>query len=322
MTDKILQKIKEYDKIIISRHIRPDGDAVGSTKGLYTILKDSFPKKEIKLINEDYSDFTSFLGPEDCQVDDDYYYDALLIVLDTATRERISNKKFRLAKEIIKIDHHIDVAPYGDISWVEEEASSACQLVVQFYQNHKDELVLSKEAATYIYTGMVTDSGRFRFSSTSSETLRMAAILLDAGIDLETLYAHLYLEDLNHFRYKSYVYEKMGMTEHGVAYIIADKEMQDKFDLTPENAGLCVSFLDGIKGSIFWLAFIEDSDGTFRVRLRTRFMTCNKLAEKYRGGGHAQASGGHCMDLDEVKALISDADALTKEYKETHTNWM
>ena len=322
MTGKILQKIKEYDRIIISRHIRPDGDAVGSTKGLHRILKDTYPSKEIYLINEDYSDYVSFLGPEDSQIDDDYYSDALVIILDTATEERISNKKFSLAKEIIKIDHHIDVAPYGNLSWVEEEASSACQMVVEFYDNHKDELIMSKEAATYIYTGMVTDSGRFRFSSTSSKTLKLAAILLDKGIDLETLYAHLYLEDMSHFRYKSYVYEKMGITEHGVAYIIADKEMQDKFNLTPENAGLCVSFLDGIKGSIFWLAFIEDRDGTFRVRLRTRFMTCNKLAEKYRGGGHAQASGGHCMDMDEVKALIADADALTKEYKATHTHWM
>lgn len=322
MTKTILQKIKEYDRIIISRHIRPDGDAVGSTKGLQKMIQDNFPEKEVLLINEDYSDYVAFLGPEDEQVDDDYYASALVIIIDTATKERISNKKFSLAKELIKIDHHIDVAPYGDISWVVEEASSACQLVAQFYFDNKDELTLSKEAATYIYTGMVTDSGRFRFSSTSPETFRMAAVLVEKGVDLETLYAHLYLEDLDHFKYESYVYEKMAITENGVAYIIADKEMQNKFNLTPENAGLCVSFLDGIKGSIFWLAFIEDRDGTFRVRLRTRFMTCNKLAEKYRGGGHAQASGGHCMDLDEVKALIADADALIKEYKATHTHWM
>ena len=110
---QILDKIKEYNKIVICRHFRPDGDAVGSTKGLSAILRATFPEKDIRLINDDYSDYMAFLGKEDEQVDDDFYSDALVIVMDTATEDRLSNKKYSLGREIIKFDHHINVSPYG-----------------------------------------------------------------------------------------------------------------------------------------------------------------------------------------------------------------
>ena len=103
---KVLQKIQQYDKIVISRHKRPDGDAIGSTKGLCGMLKLSFPQKDIRLVNGDSSNYLAFLGGEDKPVDTDFYKDALLIVIDTATEDRISNPNYKLAKEIVKIDHH------------------------------------------------------------------------------------------------------------------------------------------------------------------------------------------------------------------------
>ena len=115
----IIDKIEEYQKIIIFRHFRPDGDAVGSTKGLQRILKLSYPEKDIRLINADMSDYLAFLGGEDAPVEDDFYKDALAVVIDTGTTDRISNKKFALCREIAKIDHHIDDNPYGDAAWIE-----------------------------------------------------------------------------------------------------------------------------------------------------------------------------------------------------------
>lgn len=312
---QILEKIKSYDRIIISRHFRPDGDAVGSTLGLAKILRLSFPKKEILVVNDDYSDYVAFLGKEDGPISDDLYEGALQIVIDTATPDRISPKKYNLAKELIKIDHHIDVNHYGDLSWVEEERSSACEMIVDFYNSFKDELKIDADAALCLYAGMVTDSGRFRFSSTSGESLRMAAILLDQGIDTETLFARLYLEEFDYLKFKSYVYNKMKITENGVAYIYVDKKMQEKFGLTQEQASNTVSMLNEIIGSIAWLAFIDNADGTIRVRLRSRFMTINQLAEKYHGGGHACASGATVYSKKEMKQLISDADELVKEFK-------
>ncbi len=321
---KILQKIKEYDRIIITRHFRPDGDAIGSTKGLWRILQLSFPEKEILLINEDYSEYLSFLGGESEPIGDEKYADALGIVLDTGTIDRVSNKKITLCKEIIKIDHHIDHNSYGDISWVEEHRSSVCEMVVRFYEAFADELKIDSEAATYLYTGMVTDSGRFRFSSVSGDTMRLAGLLLDQGIDTDVLFANLYLEEFDKLKFEAYVYDKMCITENGVAYIYVDRTMQEKFGLSQEDASSAVGYMDTIKGALCWIAFIEapGEEKIIRVRLRSRFVTINTIAENHHGGGHACASGATVYSEAEMHQLIAEADARVKEYKETHEGWL
>ena len=320
----ILQKIKKYNRIIITRHFRPDGDAIGSTKGLATILRLSFPEKEILLINEDSSEYLKFLGGESEPIDDEKYADALGIILDTGTIDRVSNKKITLCKEIIKIDHHIDHNPYGDISWVEDDRSSACEMVVRFYEAFADQLKIDTEAATYLYAGMVTDSGRFRFSSVSGDTMRLAGLLLDQGINTDVLFANLYLEEFDKLKFEAYVYDKMAITENGVAYIYVDRTMQEKFNLSQEDASSAVGYMDTIKGALCWIAFIEapGEEKIIRARLRSRFVTINTIAENHHGGGHACASGATVYSEEEMHQLIAEADARVKEYKETHEGWL
>lgn len=318
----VLEKIKQYDKIVISRHIRPDGDAIGSTKGLCTSLRLSFPQKDIRVINDDGSEYLAFLGPEDQPVCDDFYKDALALVLDTATLDRASNSKLNLAKEIVKIDHHIELEPYGTVSWVEDERSSVCEMIAEFLYSFKDELKCNTEIATYLFTGMVTDSGRFRFKETNSNTFRLAGWLIGFGIDTEALYAHLYLEDYNFYKFKACILENMNITPNGVAYTYVDKAMQEHFKLNREQASESVSFMDKIKGSLIWLAFIENPDATVRVRLRSRFVTVNELAEHYHGGGHACASGATVYSKEEMQSLIDEADALLASYKANNKGWL
>lgn len=320
----ILQKIKDHNIIMLFRHIRNDGDCVGASKGLKEIIKASYPQKQVYLIDSDHAAYLDFLGPEDDEVDDEIYKNALGIVVDTASADRISNKKYTLCHDLIKIDHHIPVEDYGSVQWVEEERSSCCEMIVKFYETFRDELVLTPAAATYLYTGMVTDSGRFRYDGVSGDTMRLAGTLLDVGIDTETLYAQLYLDDFQNLKFKAHVYEKMQITENGVAYIIVDREMQERFGLTLEQASACISALDSIRGCLCWLAFVDqgDENNTFRVRLRSRFVHINGIAEKYRGGGHACASGATVYGMEEINALLSDADAHIKEYKESHEGWL
>lgn len=322
--EKILQKIKEYDRILIFRHFRPDGDAVGSTKGLQEILRASFPEKEILLVNEDYANYLEFLGPEDGVISDDKFADALGIAIDTGTTDRLSSKKYSLCKETIKIDHHIDHNPYGDISWVEDFRSSACEMIVKFYDTFKEELQMNAKAAFYLYTGMVTDSGRFKYDGVTGETLRLAGILLDQGINTDWLFANLYLDEFNQLKFKSHVYNVMKMTENGVAYIHIDQAMKEEFNLTMEDASAAISYLDSIKGCLAWLAFIDsnDEDGSIRVRLRSRFVPINTVAENYRGGGHAFASGATLYSPDEIQMLIDETDKIVKEYKENNDGWL
>ncbi len=320
----ILDKIKEYDRIMIFRHIRNDGDCVGASKGLKEILKLTFPEKEIYLIDEDTAEYLAFLGPEDEPVADEIYESSLGIVVDTASIARISNPKYTLCRELIKIDHHLPLEPYGDISWVEEGKSSCCEMIVEFYNAFKDELKINRAAATYLYTGLVTDSGRFRFSSVNGDTMRCAGALLDIGVDTDILFAHLYLEDFEHLKFKSHIYEKMQITENGVAYIYIDKEMQEKFGLTQESASASIECLQSIRGVICWMVFIDNNDeeGSIRARLRSRFVHINSIAEKYHGGGHACACGATVYSLEEMNRLLKDADAHVKEYKETHKDWL
>ena len=318
----ICNLIKAYDKILIFRHFRPDGDAVGSTKGLAEILRSTYPEKRILLQNADFSDYLSFLGGEDDLLPDEEYADALGIVIDTATAERVSNQNFKLCREIVKIDHHIPVDAYGTHEWVEEHRSSASEMIAALYNEMRNEWKINLEAATYIYTGMVTDSGRFRFRSVSGDTMRLAGMLLEMGIDTDSLYANLYLREFHTFKFESYVHEKMKISENGVASIYLTKKAQEKFSLSREDASASISYMDSIKNCLIWIALIENDDGSIRVRLRSRFVTINQLAERYHGGGHACASGATVYSRKEANALLREADAILKEYKETHTGWL
>ena len=321
---QILKKIQKNDKIMIFRHIRNDGDCVGASKGLKEIILATWPEKQVLLIDQDKAEYLAFLGADDEEVEDAIYAASLGIVVDIASENRISNKKYTLCKDLVKIDHHIPLETYGSVAWVEEERSSCCEMIVDFYETFREELVLTPQAATYLYTGMVTDSGRFRYEGVTGDTLRLAGTLLDKGIDTETLFAQLYLEDYDYLKFKASLYEAMEITPNGVAYIYIDRAMQQKFGLTLEKASASIGALDSIRGCLSWLAFIETGDekGAIRVRLRSRFVAINTIAEKYHGGGHACASGATVYSRQEADALIRDMDAHIKDYKETHDGWL
>lgn len=316
---KILQKIESYDKIIVSRHTRPDGDAIGSTKGLVGILRATYPSKKIYLLNDDRSTRLAFLGDEDSFDDDeiDAVYDgALQIVIDTGTEDRISNRNYKKAREIIKIDHHIDDRPYGDICWIEDFRSSASEMIADFYVTFKDRLILTREAATYIYCGMITDSGRFGHGDVTGETLRLAAAILEVGIDTQTLFAQLYTDDISALKLKSYVYDNLKITPNGVAYIYIDAAAQKALNLNLETASEAVSELKYIRGSFIWIAFIDNTEkNNIRVRMRSRHLSINELATEYHGGGHSMSAGATVYSHEEMQALIRDADKLLGEYK-------
>ena len=320
----ILEKIREYQRIMLFRHIRVDGDCMGASKGLKEMLKATFPDKEILLVDGQHSDYLAFMGEDDGPVPDETYREALAIVVDTSQRDRISNQKYALCREVIKIDHHIERDPYGQINWVEEERSAVCEMIADLYVTFRDQWVLTPKAATCLYLGMVTDSGRFRFSSVTGETMRLAGAMLEAGVDTERLYAQLYLMDYEAVKFKAFVYEHMERTENGVASIHVTGDMRRQFGLSLETASSVVSYLENIKGCLCWLAFIDSDDPKegIRVRLRSRFMTINQVAERHHGGGHACAAGATVFSPEEMRELIREADEDAKQYKESHEGWL
>src|SRR3982751_3649641 len=137
MKDKILQSIKEYETIIIHRHVRPDPDAYGSQGGLAEVLKASFPEKTIYTVGKEEKTL-HFLRRID-HITDDAYNGSLVIVCDTANEARIDDSRYKLGDKLIKIDHHPNVDQYGDLFWVDTNASSTSEMIYELYLHGKDK---------------------------------------------------------------------------------------------------------------------------------------------------------------------------------------
>ncbi len=315
---RILEEIEKHDTIILSRHIRPDGDAVGSTLGLAEIIKETYPQKRVFLDNEGRSAEVAFLGDEGERPTDEDYKNALVIVLDCGDADRIANERYNKGEKLIKIDHHLCEEDYGDLSWVEPERSSVCEMIADFYVTFKDKLKITVHAAECLYVGIVLDSGRFRFRGTTEQTMKLAGMLLGMGIDLEKIYANLMTVDFEFIKFRAYLTSKIKLTENGVAYLHISNNMRKRHGMTQEDASNIITLLSNIKGSLIWLLFIENDDKTVRVRLRSRFVEIEPLASRYHGGGHACASGATVYSEEEAKSLIAEADALLSDFKKSH----
>lgn len=309
---KILNKIKEYETIIIHGHKRPDGDCYGSQFGLKNIIENSFPDKKVYVVGQT-SAFVDFIGKTD-EITDETYQGALSIVVDTAVEDRISDSRYSLGKEIIKIDHHIPVDDYGDIRWVDTNFPSCAQMIAYFYYKNKKELKLSLDGAIAMYTGIVTDTGRFRFRGVSKLTHQMAGMLLEKGVDVEYIDSKLSRESLEMIGLKGYVYSNF-VTTKGFIYLKMTRDIIEKFEVTDEQAASVVGLLGGIEGFPVWALFIEYPNEV-RIRLRSNGPTINELANRFGGGGHAKASGARLESWEQLPEFIADVEAVVKAYNE------
>lgn len=308
----ILNKIKEYDTIMIHGHTRPDGDCYGCQFGLQDIIKSSFPNKKVYVIGG-ISDYVSFLGTPDT-ISDEEYKGALAICVDCGNSPRLADQRFTLADYIIKIDHHIPVEHYGNIEWVEEEKPACTQMIYEFYKEFKDELKISQKGAFALYTGMVTDTGRFRFDSVNKDTFYAAGDLVDIGVNPQEVDNLLSVETLDILKFKGYVLSNFVLSEHGFVYIKITKETVEQYGISYEDAASQVSLLSTIEGYPVWALIIEYPDD-IRVRLRSRGPAIDLLANKYNGGGHAKASGCSLKSFDDIPQFVKDAEEVILNYK-------
>jgi phosphoesterase RecJ-like protein len=308
MKEQILEAIERFETIIIHRHVRPDPDAYGSQCGLAEILKESYPKKSIYVVGKD-EEALSFLREMDT-VSDEMYQDALVIVCDTANKERVCDGRYNLGALLIKIDHHPNEDPYGDLVWVDTNASSVSEMIYEFYLFGKDKgLVLNQEGARLIYAGIVGDTGRFLFPSTNVKTFKYAGELVEYGFDFPTLYEGLYKTKVNVAHLSGYVLQNFNLSKNGVASMVIKKDILQKYGVSPSDASQLVGSLGSISGIVSWVFFVEEDD-QIRVRLRSKGPTINALAAKYRGGGHPLAAGASIYSWEEAAEIIADLERL------------
>ncbi len=309
----IFDKIKKYKKIIIHMHIRPDGDCYGSGFGLQAILKETYPEKEVYVVGEE-ADYVNFIGTPD-QIDDEVFKGALSICLDTASASRVSDQRFNLADYVIKIDHHIPVEDFGDYQYVDTSRAATAQLITEFYLKFKKHLKFNMKAAESLYTGIITDTGRFKYRSVTADTFKAAGFLVEYGLDFSELLGRLDMKSENLLKLKGYVYQNFEKTPNGVAYIKMKPEIIEKYQVSLEEATSLVNELSVLEDCPVWMLFAEYENNFVRGRLRSRAPAIDKLANKYDGGGHKLACGANLGNWEKVDELLKDADELVKEYK-------
>jgi bifunctional oligoribonuclease and PAP phosphatase NrnA len=310
MKEQILEAIKQYDTIIVHRHVRPDPDAYGSQGGLVQMLRDSFPTKQVYAAGEHEKSLT-YLNEMD-EIPDQVYEGALVIVCDTANQERVCDQRYTTGKLLIKIDHHPNKEPYGDLVWVDTSASSTSEMIYDFYTYGRDKgLVFTKEAAKFLYAGIIGDTGRFLFRSTTSKTFLYASELVEHDFSFPDIYENMYKTDLRVVRLGGYVLQHFTFTEEGTGWMKVTKELLRQFDLTPSEASQLVSTMGNVEGIKAWVIFFEE-DERIRVRLRSKGPVINELAGKYNGGGHPLASGATVYSWEEADRLIEDLRGICK----------
>lgn len=310
MLDLIYQKILEYDTIIIHRHTKPDGDALGSQLGLKKALISTFPNKNVKVVGDVNEKFL-WMGEMDI-ISDDLYKDALVIVVDTGSSFLISDERYKLAPYVIKIDHHIPQGEYGDIAYVDTSSESASGIVAKFCLDYNFKL--NSEAASLLFTGIITDSGRFRYQSTTSNTFYVVSKLMEYDIDTEYIYNKIYQDHLKNVKLKGTMIEKFKTTPNGLAYLINTKEEIASYGISVNDVSRgMVSVMSGIEEISVWANFSEDVNGDIYCELRSSGKNVNLIATKYGGGGHLQASGCCVKSFDVVNDIIKDLDDLAKE---------
>ncbi|WP_163971626.1 DHH family phosphoesterase [Oceanobacillus halotolerans] len=311
-TEKIIQAIQDYDRIIIHRHVRPDPDALGSQAGLGQIIKETYPEKQVYLVGEEDPSL-QFLAKMD-DIPDTYYEDALVIVCDTANQERISDGRYTLGKQLIKIDHHPNVDTYGDSMLVDTSASSTSEIIYELYLHAKEAgFQMNDEAARALYAGIIGDTGRFLFPSTSRKTFEYAADLVTYNFDRPTLHNEIYSVKANIARLRGYILQNFELSSSGMCSIHLTKETLEKFGVDPIDSGQLVGVLGDIEGITAWVFFIEEKD-IIRVRLRSKGPVINEIAAHYNGGGHPLAAGASVNTWEEAKQVVRDLDKVCNGY--------
>ncbi len=311
MFEAILELIKAHDTIILHRHNKPDGDAMGSQIGMKHILKENFPEKRIFVVGDE----TRFFGfMEDSVMDaiDDSIYDgALAIILDCGSSHLISDTRYTLAARTARIDHHIFCEKIANAEVIDTSFESCAGMVAQFAV--ESGLRLTPLAAKSLYTGMVTDSGRFRYDATTSRTHALASVLMQQPFDTNALYRDLYADSFESKLLKAKFVLKTRFTPKNVAYIYTTREefLELNVDQFTVSRGMVNTMAD-IKGVSIWVNFTEAENGVL-CELRSNAYNINPIAVKYGGGGHAKASGATVPDRATAMAMLQDLDNLIGE---------
>ncbi len=311
MYKKLLKTIKRYDTIVIARHIGVDPDALCSQLALRDAIRLNFPEKKVIAIGTGSQKFAHIGKLDKLEKVDN----ALLIVTDTPDKKRIDSAVLSDFSYIVKIDHHPFVEDFGGLEIINDQASSACEIIMELLIQMK--LALNSSIAELLYMGLVSDSNRFLFDSSTSHLFSLISYYLDKyPFDLSKCYQKLYLRPLNEVRLEGYISLNMTVTENGLGYIPITDAIIQKYGVDSASAGNMINNFNFIKEVFVWVTMTEDvKNDQIRISIRSRGPVINQVAEKYHGGGHKFASGVRVKTMEEAMKIIDDLEQVLIEYQ-------
>lgn len=311
MISKAFDAIKNHDVIIIHRHSNPDGDAMGSQLGLKHVLQTNFPDKKIYAVGDSAGRFSFMEDSVMDEISNEFYEGALAIVLDTSAKSLISDDRYTLAEQTLRIDHHIFVEDIADIDIDDTSFESCCGLVT--YLVREWGLEVDSKAAKALYTGIVTDSGRFYYDSTLPRTFDLASFLLSKGFNPAEIYSNLYVDTYENVRKRAEFVLSIKFSKNNVAYSYSDKERVAKLGMEAQSVSRgFVNTMGDLKGVDAWVNFTECEQGVL-CEIRSKNLNINQIAVAHGGGGHLKASGATLKDRQEAMQVLDELDALVEK---------
>lgn len=315
---KIFKIIKDYDEIVLARHIGPDPDAIASQIALRDSIKLTFPNKKVYAVGAGVSKF-KYLGNLD-KPDLTELHDALLIVLDVPNFFRVDGIDGLEYKAILKIDHHPAEDIIGDVDWTDEGMSSTCEMITNLILDSK--LVLDQKVAENLYIGMVFDSDRFLLQNTSVETFKTVYDLLSTSkIDFVPLYDNLYERSIVEEKFRAFLINNLKISENHFGYIFVSAKDLQKYNVEATSVSNQVNDFYFIKELLCWMFVVYDErNDIYKANIRSRGPIINEIASKYNGGGHKFASGCRSKDYKDMEKLSKDLDDACKEFISKENN--
>lgn len=306
--DNIIEKIKQSEKIVILTHETPDGDAIGSTLAMKIALKQL--GKEADIIIKEYPKTFDFLpGRNEIKSETNIDKYDLAISLDCADFKRlVGNEYFEKAKQTIVIDHHGSNKMYGDFNFVNPVAPACCQILIGMFEYFN--IKIDKELGTCILTGIITDTGGFRYSGVTPETFEFTADLLARGVNVSDIYKKvLETKTKPNFELMKRITDRMEFLENGKVTFtyITNQDLKEVNAGVGDHEGLVEigRDIEGVEVSVF-IRQKENDQNSYKVSMRSNeYVNVSDICFRFGGGGHEKAAGALIQgNIDEVKQKI------------------
>lgn len=310
MFNQIFDKIKQYNNIVLVRHIGADPDALCSQIALRESIRLTFPDKNVYALGNTSTKFDYLPRLDKFEVVDNI----LLIVTDTPDKKRVD---FGWNLDIscsIKIDHHPFIECFCDIEYIDDSATSACEIVLELI--NETDLQMNDSIAEVLYTGIVSDTNRFMFNPTPKVFSLISNLLLKYKVNTSKVYDNLLNRPINEIRLHGYISQNLIVSENGFAYVKISNEILNKLHVDTGSAGNLINSFNYIDGILVWAIVTEDvKNSLFKVNIRSRGPVINNIAERYNGGGHKYACGARVPTMAEIDLLLEDLDRACFLYR-------